>query len=155
MSVLGENNEVGECESCADNPHRHAFLIKFLQDCRAADEDVGLAGSEGRVESRDRGIGFGVKLEAILGVETARLHDVPDQRIEHRQRQTRNLDDRLLLRVRWRSADGRDRKSKRGKAAARYVEHGHFPLVVNQPVILRVTWLEGDCDFTPLSFACK
>ena len=44
---------------------------------------------------------------------------------------------------------------KRGKAAARQVRHGHFPLVVTQPVILRVTWLERDCDFTPLSFACK
>ena len=72
---------------------------------------------------------------------------------------TRYLDHRLLLGVRgYRcNADGRNRESdyKRGKAAARQVRHGHFPLVVAQPVILRVTWLERDCDFTPLSFACK
>jgi hypothetical protein len=30
-----------------------------------------------------------------------------------------------------------------------------FPLVVVQTVILRVTWLEGERDFTPLSFVCK
>ena len=44
---------------------------------------------------------------------------------------------------------------ERGKAASRQIEHGLFPLVVVQTVILRVTWLECERDFTPLSFACK
>jgi len=48
---------------------------------RPADQHVGLAGGEGRVEPRDRGIGVNVELEAVLGVDATRLHDVPDQRL--------------------------------------------------------------------------
>ncbi len=100
-----------------------------------------------------------VELEAVLGVEAARLHDVPHQRIEYRQREAGDFDHRLLLRLRGWRYDTRhgDREcgGKRGEAAARQFGHGQFPLVVAQTVILRVTWLECERDFTPLSFACN
>ena len=46
-------------------------LIELLEDGRAADQRVGLAGGEGRVEGGDRGIGVDVELEAVFGVEDA------------------------------------------------------------------------------------
>ena len=158
LVVLGEDDEIGEREAGADDAHRHAFLIELLQDCRPADQHIGLAGGEGRVEGGDRGIGFGVELEAVLGVEAACLHDVPDQRIEHRQRQAGDFDDRLLLRLRGADAvpTAQSRKQrKRGKAASRQVRTWTVPPRGHSAVILRVTWPEGERDFTPLSFACK
>ena len=51
------------------------------------------------------------EIEAVLGVEMACLHDVPHQRIEHRQREAGDLDDREVLRLRGqceaRDANGR------------------------------------------------
>src|SRR4030095_15102957 len=80
-------------------------------------------------------------------------------RREHRQGEARTLDPRLLLCVRRQRRDpaGRYRESKgeRGNAAARQPEHGQFPLVVVQAVVLLVAWLECERDFTLLSFACK
>ena len=45
--------------------------------------------------------------------------------------------------------------SERGKAASRQIDHGLFPLVAVQTVILLVTWHERERDFTLVSFACK
>jgi hypothetical protein len=78
--VLGEDHEVRQREARAEDAKRHALLIELLQDRRPADHHIGLTGGEGRVESGDRRIGFDVELEAVLRVEAARLHDVPDQR---------------------------------------------------------------------------
>ena len=100
---------------------------------------------------------MGVKFKAVFGVEAFRLHDIPYQRIEYRQREAGDLDDRLLLGLRrhgWRSGD-RKRESERGKAASRQIDHGLFPLVAVQTVILLVTWHERERDFTLVSFACK
>ena len=96
---LANTTRSDEREAGAENAQRHAFLIELLQDRRSADQHVGLAGRERGIERRDRRIGLGVQLEAVLGVEAARLHDVPDQRVEHRQRQTRGGDLRPLLRI--------------------------------------------------------
>ena len=96
--ILGEDHQVAEREARADDAQRHAFVIKLLEYGRPADQRVGLAGGEARVERGDRRIGVNVELEAVFGVEAARLHDVPHQRIEHRQREAGDLDDRLVLR---------------------------------------------------------
>ena len=69
--VLGEDHQIGEREAGADDAHRHAFLIELLEDGRPADQHVGLAGGEARVERRDRRIGVDVEFEAVLGVEAA------------------------------------------------------------------------------------
>ena len=97
--VLGEDHEVGQREARSDDAKRHTLLIELLQDRRSPDQHIGLARGEGRVESGDRRIGLDVELEAVLHVEAARLHDVPDQRIEHRQGQAGDFEDRLLLRL--------------------------------------------------------
>src|SRR5262249_19017805 len=99
---------------------------KLLQDRRAADHDFGLAGGEGGVESGDRGTGPDVELEAVLGVEAARLHDVPHERVEYRKRQARNGDLRSLLRRR--AARSEQRKEASGRqgcqAATEKYRHG-------------------------------
>jgi hypothetical protein len=82
-----------------------------------------------KAEGGDRGIGFGVELEAVLGVEAARLHDVPHERIENRQRQARCGDLRPLLSNRCARPEQDQRRDgrKHGKAAARKRGHGISP----------------------------
>ena len=130
--VLGEDHQIGEREAGADDAQRNAFLIKLLEDRRPADQRVGLAGGEARVERGDRRIGVNIKLEAVFGVEAARLHDVPHQRIEHRQRQAGDLDHRLLLRQRGRRGktdNGKsDNRRQRGETASRHFEHEDPPV---------------------------
>src|SRR5436190_892793 len=87
VGVLREDQQIGKGEGSAEDAQRHALLIELLQNGRSADQRVGLAGGERGVECRDRGIRLCLKLEAVLGVEAARLHDVPNERIEYRQRQ--------------------------------------------------------------------
>jgi hypothetical protein len=100
VGVSGEDDEIGKREACAEDSQRDSFLIELLQDGRPADHHLGLAGGEGCIEGRDRRIWFDVELEAVLGVEPPRLHDVPHERIEDRQRQARYGDLRPLLRNR-------------------------------------------------------
>jgi hypothetical protein len=60
-----------------------------------------------------------VEGEAVLGVEAARLHHVPDQRIEHRQRQARHLDHRFVLRADRDGGAGGKGCGGNGESAAR------------------------------------
>src|SRR5206468_11128349 len=77
-------------------------------------------------EGRARRIWFGLELEAVLGVEPPRLHDVPHEWIENRQRQARYGDLRPLLRNRRaRPEQGqRARRRERCEAATRKRSHG-------------------------------
>ncbi len=130
LVVLGEDHEIGEREGGAEDAQRHAFLIEFLQDRRPADQRIGLAGGKAGVECGDRRIRLGVQLEAVLGVEPARLHDVPDERIEHRQREARCGDLRFLLRERTGRAGDRDGTDghDRDQAATKNCHHEAAPL---------------------------
>ena len=51
----------------------------------------------------------------MLLVEALRFHDVPDQRVEHRQRQARRADDRQLLRVRACSGEAESERRLRAR----------------------------------------
>ena len=51
LVVLGEDDEVGERESGADDADRYAFLVELLQNGRAADQHVGLACGKAGIES--------------------------------------------------------------------------------------------------------
>jgi hypothetical protein len=129
VGIFGEDDEIGKSKAGAEDPQRDAFLIELLQDGRPADHHLGLAGREGCIEGRDRGIWFGVELEAVLGVEPARLHDVPHERVEHRQRQARHGDLRPLLRNRRaRPEQGQRRGSRKHcKATTRKRSHWSSP----------------------------
>src|SRR3954447_8693846 len=100
VGVPGKDDEIGKREAGAKNPKRDAFLVELLKDRRPADQRFGLAGGERGVEGGNGRIRLDVQLEAVLGVEAARLHDIPDDRIEHRQGQAGYADLRLLLRER-------------------------------------------------------
>src|ERR1041385_8385448 len=131
--ILGEDHEVAQREARGEDAKRHALLIELLQDGRPADQHLGLAGREGRIERRDRRIGPGLEFEAVLQVEAARLHHVPDQRIEHRQGQARSLDLRLVLRLRGREAGRRESKRHRERCNTASIVPKH-DLVLPSPL---------------------
>src|ERR1700730_3176284 len=54
LVVLGEDQQIGECERSAEDTQRHTLLVEFLQDGRPANQHFGLAGGETGVKSRDR-----------------------------------------------------------------------------------------------------
>ena len=130
LVVLGEDQKIGEANAVPK------IRTPALPSCAS------FAGSSGRRSvrrsSRSRtprrteidGYSLDVELEAVLRIETSRLHDVLDQRIEHRQCQARHPDLRLGsdARVPWpmppppRVLHRRDRGKRRREAPADIAE---------------------------------
>src|SRR3954447_11498336 len=131
VGVPGKDDEIGKREAGAKNPQRDAFLVELLKDRRPADQRFGLPGGERGVEGGNGRIRLDIQLEAVLGVESARLHDIPHDRIEHRQGQAGYTDLGSLLRKRCGRPGERERASRcqRCQPATRKRDHQILPLI--------------------------